>query len=174
MNIRVSGIGGQGVVLIAYILGKAAIDEGYNAVQTKTYGSAYRGTLCKSDVIISKNRICELEFFDTDILICLSKEGYELYKDGLKSDGYLFYDHTLVPVSQPPPHSFCLDVFELSRNNFDSKIFGNIIMLGYLIGTKAVVSKEAIKNSIEETVPKHTIDKNIDAFHIGYHHAIKK
>ncbi len=174
MNTRFCGIGGQGVVLAAYILGKAAIDQGANAVQTKSYGSAYRGTLCKSDVIISKQRICELEFNSTDILICLSNEGFTIYKDGLKPDGHLFYDPNLVDLSQSSSHIHALNVFELSKKRFDKTIFGNIIMLGYLIGTCPIVSREAIEHSIAETVPEKTIEKNIAAFSFGLEQAVNE
>ncbi|MFO8077387.1 MAG: 2-oxoacid:acceptor oxidoreductase family protein [Thermoplasmatota archaeon] len=174
MNTRFCGIGGQGVVLAAYILGKAAINQGVNAVQTKSYGSAYRGTLCKSDVIISRQRICELEFTKTDILICLSNEGFSMYKDGLKPDGHLFYDPTLVDLSQSSTHMHALNVFELSKKRFDKTIFGNIIMLGYLIGTCPIVTRNAMEQSITETVPEKTIEKNIAAFSFGLQQAIKE
>jgi len=174
MNTRFCGLGGQGVVLAAYILGKAAINQGVNAVQTKSYGSAYRGTLCKSDVIISKERICELEFSKTDMLICLSDEGLSMYKDGLKTDGHLFYDPDLVDISQSSTHMHPLNVFELSKQRFRKTIFGNIIMLGFLIGTRPIVTREAIEQSISETVPEKTIETNIAAFSLGFQHAIKE
>ena len=172
MNIRFCGIGGQGIVMAAYILGKAAINEGNNAVQTKSYGSAYRGTLCKSDVIIAKDRICELEFTETDILICLSNEGFAMYGDGIKPDGHLFYDDSLVEISSPIAQTHSMNVFNLSRKHYQSMIFGNIIMLGYLQGTCSVVSKDALMKSIAESVPQQTIETNIAAFQLGYHRAI--
>lgn len=174
MKTRFCGMGGQGVVLAAYILGKAAIDQGVNAVQTKSYGSAYRGTLCKSDVIISRHRICELEFSKTDILICFSNEGFSMYDDGLKPKGHLFYDPDLVAISRSSSHIHGLNVFELSKQKFDRAIFGNIIMLGYLIGTCPIVTRESVEQSIAETVPKKTIDENIDAFSFGLQQAIKQ
>ncbi|MGQ9551711.1 MAG: 2-oxoacid:acceptor oxidoreductase family protein, partial [Candidatus Bathycorpusculaceae bacterium] len=52
-EIRIGGSGGQGIVLAARILGKAAVLEGKNAVQTQAYGAEARGSLAKSEVIIS-------------------------------------------------------------------------------------------------------------------------
>ncbi len=61
MNIRFCGFGGQGIVLSGYILGSAAIEENLNTLQTQSYGSESRGGACKSDVIISKEEIYEIE-----------------------------------------------------------------------------------------------------------------
>lgn len=174
MNVRFCGIGGQGIVLAGYILGKAAINEGCNAMQTKTYGSAYRGTLCKSDVIISKDRICEIEFEDADVLICFSNDCFSKYKNGLKHNGHLFFDDTLVDISSPPANYHCMSVFDLSKDTFNTTIFGNIIMLGYVTSIFPVVSQNTLMESITETVPKHTIEKNIHAFSIGYQKGINK
>ncbi|MDK2782962.1 MAG: 2-oxoglutarate ferredoxin oxidoreductase subunit gamma, partial [Thermococcaceae archaeon] len=43
MQIRIAGIGGQGVILAGIILGEAAAIEGLNVVQTQDYGSQSRG-----------------------------------------------------------------------------------------------------------------------------------
>ena len=45
MRVRFAGFGGQGVVLCGYILGKAAMLDGLNAIHTQSYGSASRGRL---------------------------------------------------------------------------------------------------------------------------------
>ena len=44
-EVRIAGSGGQGVVLAAQILGKAAVLDGKNAVQTQAYGAEARGSL---------------------------------------------------------------------------------------------------------------------------------
>ena len=58
IDIRLSGFGGQGIVLAGMILGKsAALFDGKNAVQTQSYGPSARGGACKSDVIIADHDI---------------------------------------------------------------------------------------------------------------------
>ncbi len=110
----------------------------------------------------------------TDVLICFSDEGYTNYKDRLKSDGYLFYDNSLVNISKPNKNSHSINAFKLSKQKFNKTIFGNIIMLGYLIGHNPFVSIKSIKKVIAETVPKNTIDQNISALSIGFNKAIKE
>ncbi|MCJ7469430.1 2-oxoacid:acceptor oxidoreductase family protein, partial [Candidatus Bathyarchaeota archaeon] len=53
IEIRISGLGGQGIVLAGQILGKAAAYDGKNVVQTQSYGSEARGSAAKSEIVIS-------------------------------------------------------------------------------------------------------------------------
>lgn len=57
IEIRLSGSGGQGLLLCGIILAEAAILEGLNAVQTQSYGPEARGGASKSEVIISQSEI---------------------------------------------------------------------------------------------------------------------
>jgi 2-oxoglutarate ferredoxin oxidoreductase subunit gamma len=51
-EIRLSGSGGQGVILASIILADAAIEQGLNAIQTQSYGPEARGGASKAEVII--------------------------------------------------------------------------------------------------------------------------
>ena len=53
-EIRLSGFGGQGIILSGVILGKgASLYDNKNAVQTQSYGPEARGGASKSEVVIS-------------------------------------------------------------------------------------------------------------------------
>ncbi|HPW99509.1 MAG TPA: 2-oxoacid:acceptor oxidoreductase family protein, partial [Sedimentibacter sp.] len=56
-EIRLSGSGGQGVILASIILADAAIEQGLNAIQTQSYGPEARGGASKAEVIISNEEI---------------------------------------------------------------------------------------------------------------------
>ena len=57
LDVRICGLGGQGVVLAGQILGRAAVYDGRNVVQTQSYGAEARGSAAKSEVIIADNKI---------------------------------------------------------------------------------------------------------------------
>jgi len=76
LSIRFSGFGGQGIVLAGVIYGEAAVADGLNAVQTQSYGSASRGGASKCDLIISREKIYELESSQIDVLISKSQDAY--------------------------------------------------------------------------------------------------
>ena len=57
-KIRISGLGGQGILLSGYILGKAAtLFDNRNAVQIESYGPEARGSRARTDLIISLSLI---------------------------------------------------------------------------------------------------------------------
>ncbi|MGD8546126.1 MAG: 2-oxoacid:acceptor oxidoreductase family protein, partial [Candidatus Bathyarchaeota archaeon] len=72
-EIRISGLGGQGVVLAGQILGRAAVLSGKNAVQTQIYGAEARGSAAKSEVIISDGKIGYPYVRKCDILVTMSR-----------------------------------------------------------------------------------------------------
>lgn len=168
MRIRFCGVGGQGIIKAAYIFGNAAVIDGYKVVQTRTYGSAYRGMLSKSDVIISKKPIYELEFIHPDILVCFSQKGYKTYREGIHPEGLLFIDSDLVQLDIPHPHIYKLNASVLSYERFGSKIFSNMIVMGYLIAIAEPISKESMEKSISQKSPNGTEKENLEAFEIGY------
>ncbi len=58
-EIRFAGSGGQGVILASVIVGEAAalFDEGWDSVQSQSYGPEARGGSCKADVVLSRGEI---------------------------------------------------------------------------------------------------------------------
>ena len=99
LSIRFSGFGGQGIVLAGVVFGEAAVTDNLNAVQTQSYGRASRGGASKCDLIISKEKIYELELHTLDVLISFSQNAYETYFSHLKKNGVLIIDEDLVKAN---------------------------------------------------------------------------
>ena len=68
-EIRLSGSGGQGLLLGGIILAEGAINDGKNSVQTQSYGPEARGGASKSEVIISSEEIDFPKVRSCDILL---------------------------------------------------------------------------------------------------------
>ena len=56
-ELRLSGSGGQGLILAGIILAEAALHDGKNVVQSQSYGPEARGGASKAEVIISDDVI---------------------------------------------------------------------------------------------------------------------
>ena len=56
-ELRLTGSGGQGVILATIILADIALQAGWNVAQSQAYGPEARGGLCKAEVLISDERI---------------------------------------------------------------------------------------------------------------------
>jgi 2-oxoglutarate ferredoxin oxidoreductase subunit gamma len=168
MRLRFAGFGGQGVVLCGYIVGKAAMLDGKNAIHTQSYGSASRGGLTRSDVVISDGEIYDLINDELDLLMAMSQQSYDAFHQVLVPDGWLFYESDLVNI--PDDHggrAYGFPATDTAFKTFGRKIIANILMIGFANAIAEVVSGENLVRTIRETVPPGTEDKNIAALEEG-------
>jgi 2-oxoglutarate ferredoxin oxidoreductase subunit gamma len=78
-QIRFCGLGGQGIVLAGFILGKACLEAGFNVTQTQSYGPEATGGASRSEVVISDSEIDFPAVLAADILVAMSQPGYDKY-----------------------------------------------------------------------------------------------
>jgi len=167
-EIRIGGSGGQGVVLAAQILGKAAVLDGKNALQTQAYGAEARGSLSKSEVIISDGKIGFPEVRKPDILVAMSQEALDKLLKDLKPDGTLIVDSTnitTVPETNAKVHK--IPMTETAKKTFGDTIYANMIMLGVFVKITNLVTVQSMENTIRENVSAKTVETNLNAFRKG-------
>jgi 2-oxoglutarate ferredoxin oxidoreductase subunit gamma len=170
MQIRLAGIGGQGVVLAGVILGEAAAIEGLNVLQTQDYSSASRGGHSIADVIISKEPIYDVMVTEADVLVALAQLGYDTVKDSLKDGGLLIIDTDLV---KPDRDYIGAPLTRLAEETTGLALTVNMVALGYLVAKTGVVKKENVEEAIRRRVPKGTEEINLRAFRAGYEEGLK-
>jgi len=170
MQIRLAGVGGQGVVLAGVILGEAGAIEGLNVVQTQDYSSASRGGHSTADVIISKEPIYDLIVTKADVLVALAQLGYSTTKGSLKKEGLLIVDTDLVK----PDREFIGAPFtRLAEEKTGTALTVNMVALGYLVAKTGIVKKESVEKAIGRRVPKGTEEINLKAFRVGYEEGLR-
>lgn len=168
VEVRISGLGGQGVVLAGQILGRAAVHDGKYVVQTQSYGAEARGSAAKSEVIISDDKIGFPKVRKCDILVAMSQSALNTHFRDLKENGVLLVDEDTVK-DMPPIKARVLRIpaTRISESELKSKIFANVVMLGALTKKVEVVSEKAMERGIIESVSKETKEENIKAFRKG-------
>jgi len=113
-EIRLSGAGGQGLILAGKILAEAAaIYENKNATQSQSYGPEARGGASRSEVIISDGDIDFPKASALDLLLCLTQEACDKYVGDLKTDGLLIVDSRF--VKDIPEGTFRITRADISR-----------------------------------------------------------
>jgi len=156
------------VVLAGQILGRAAVYDGKNAVQTQSYGAEARGTMAKSEVIISEGKIGFPAVRKCDILIAMSQEALDKNLQGLKENGLLIIDSSLVKkVPQVKAKVYEVPAAELSEKAFGYKTYANIIMLGALTKITRLVSQSSMEKAVKDTVAEKTAAANLQAYKKG-------
>ena len=168
IEIRISGLGGQGVVLAGQVLGKAAVYSGKNAVQTQSYGAEARGSAAKSGVIISDDEIGFPMVRKCDILIAMSREAVQKNVKALKEGGLLLIDSTTVrSVPKIKARIFRIPATETSKKVLGGKLYANMIMLGALVKITGMVNEESMERVISDTFPEKFVSINIEAYKKG-------
>ena len=90
-EIRICGFGGQGVILSGFIIGKAAaVFMDYHAVQSQSYGPEARGGAARSEIVISDKKIGYPRPTSVDLLVSMSQEAFDSYRDDIRDDTWHF------------------------------------------------------------------------------------
>lgn len=168
-QIRIVGLGGQGIVLLGQIIGQAGIYDKKYVAQSSTYGPETRGSLCRSEVIISDSPIDYPYVIRSNILVAMTQNGYKIFVDSVeKPDGSIFYDTKLVKVlSQEDVRCFPVPATELAIKHFGSSTTANIIMLGAVVEATNIVPKESVLKAIREIINPKAVSANLEAFKLG-------
>ncbi len=166
-EIRLSGSGGQGLILAGIILAEAAgIYDGKYVTQTQSYGPEARGGVSRSDVIISNEEIDYPEAIKLDMLVAMNQKSCDAYFSDLKPDGILLVDSTFVPEI-PTERAVAIAFSRVAREKTGKEFVANIVFLGALTEFCPVVSAKAIESAVFARVPKGTEKLNRDALQAG-------
>ena len=175
-EIRLTGLGGQGIVRAGQIIGQAAaIYDGRNAVFIQSYGPEARGGASSAQVIISDDPIWYPRLIAPSTLIAMSQEGWDTYHEELQEGGLALIEEDLVEPGLLPKGVTLLPIpatriaEELGR-----AIVSNVVMLGFFAAFTDAVSAEALRESVRTSVPKGTEELNLGAFERGYEYGRDK
>jgi 2-oxoglutarate ferredoxin oxidoreductase subunit gamma len=166
-EIRLSGSGGQGLILMGIILAEAiGIYDGKYVAQTQSYGPEARGGSSKSEVIVSDEEIDYPKAIRLDLLLAMNQKSCDEFYPDLKGEGLLIVDSTFV-TQIPTPKAFQISFTRLAREKFGREVVANIIALGALSQLTPIVSAKAVESAVLARVPKGTEKLNREALMAG-------
>jgi 2-oxoglutarate ferredoxin oxidoreductase subunit gamma len=168
-EIRLSGAGGQGLILIGKILAEAAaIYDEKNATQSQSYGPEARGGASRSEVIISDGDIDYPKATNIDLLVAMTQEASDKYASDVKEGGNIIIDSGF--VKNPPTGKFTVHKYPITKvaeEEIGKKLVANIVALGIIEQLSKIISEKALISAIRARVPKGTEEINIKAFNYG-------
>jgi 2-oxoglutarate ferredoxin oxidoreductase subunit gamma len=170
-EIRVGGLGGQGVILCAQIIGKAAaIFDGKHSTLIQAFGPEARGSACSAQVTVADEAIGYPYVKHPDILVVMSPDAYTQFVPHLKPTGILLYEEELIKVDDRLPKG--VRAFGIPATRFAEelgrRLVLNIVMVGFFTGVTGLVSMGAVERAVRDSVPRGTEDLNMRAFRKGY------
>jgi 2-oxoglutarate ferredoxin oxidoreductase subunit gamma len=168
-EIRLSGSGGQGLILAGIILARAAVIDKHKVTQTQSYGPESRGGYSRADVIISDREIFFPEATNFNCLLALTQEACDKYLFDLRDTGILIIDTTFVKnLALAADNTYELPFTEIAMEKLGSPISTNVLSLAFLVNVTGIVSESALETSIRETVKPAFVDLNLKAMKLGF------
>lgn len=182
-DIVLAGVGGQGILSIASILGEAALRENLFLKQAETHGMSQRGGAVVSHVRISENEVASDLIPTGSAEIILSVEPMEAlrYLPFLKTGGYIVTNTTpfenipnypsvdeIMAELEKQPHCIALDADTIAKD-IGNRRASNMVMLG--AATPFIqIAPEKIEAGIERIFGKKgeaVVQLNLEAYRAG-------
>jgi len=174
-EIRITGFGGQGVILAGIVLGHAvAVHEGKKAVQTQSYGAETRGGAARAEVVVSDEKIDYPKVISADITITMSQESFDRYGASTRLGSVLFVDSDLVTARSVSSGGtvYRVPATKIASDEFKKTLAANMVMLGAVAAVTKIVRLESLKMSVSEVAPKASRDLNTRALERGFEWAV--
>jgi 2-oxoglutarate ferredoxin oxidoreductase subunit gamma len=166
-EIRLSGSGGQGLILMGIILAEAAgVYDGKYVAQTQSYGPEARGGSSKAEVIVSDAEIDYPKAMKLDLLLAMNQKSLDEFYPDLKPDGVLIVDSTFCSQA-PTSKAFQIPFTRIAREKLKREMVANIVALGALTQLSPIVSPKAMEQAVLARVPKGTEKLNREALRAG-------
>ncbi len=170
-EIRLSGAGGQGMILAGIILAESSLfDPDLYVVQTQSYGPESRGGASRAEVIVSREPIDYPKVVKADILVCLTAESLEKYGQEVAEGGVVIADDSFAGEDYIPPEGvdfYSLPIIAKAREEIGLEVTANMVALGAVDHFLSEIDSECLEQAIEKRVPGGTEEKNMAAFRAG-------
>jgi len=168
-EIRVAGFGGQGVILSAIVLGKAAsIYQGEFATMTQNFGPEARGGACSAQLVLSDSPVLYPYVTRPDILVVMSQEAYARFAPELKDGGTLIVEQDLVRVDglKGDIKVFSVPATRIAEE-LGKRMVLNSVMVGFFTAVTHLLEPDAVRKAVADSVPPSFRELNLKAFEKG-------
>ena len=183
-DIILSGVGGQGILSIATVIGSAALQQGLHLKQAEVHGMSQRGGDVQSNLRLSSDKIYSdlIPRGGADLIVSLEPMEALRYLPYLAPDGWIITNTTpLVNIPDYPamdtvlaelnrqPHVVALDVDAVAKD-LGSPRAANMVLLGAMAAVLHILEPEALREGIRRIFARKgeaVVDSNIKAFNAG-------
>ena len=169
-EVRIAGFGGQGVILSAIVLGRAAsIHQGAFATMTQSFGPEARGGACSAQLVLSDSPVLYPYVGKPDILVVMSQEAYTRFVPELKNGGILIVEQDLVRVDDLKAgiKVFSVPATRLAEE-LGKRMVLNSVMVGFFAAVTQLLDADAVRKAVSDSVPAAFRDLNLKAFEKGF------
>ena len=189
-DIILAGVGGQGILSIATVIGEAALTNGLHIKQAEVHGMSQRGGDVQSNLRLSSDPISSdlIPTGGVDIIISLEPMEALRYVGSLSKEGWIVTSTIpLINIPNNPdteevikhikaiPNNVMLDVETLAKNAGAPAQASNMVLLGAavpMLGIEYDAIKEAVRK-IFSRKGEDIVNSNLAALDAGYQYSIE-
>jgi 2-oxoglutarate ferredoxin oxidoreductase subunit gamma len=171
-EIRIAGFGGQGVILSAIVLGKAAsIYQGAYATMTQNFGPEARGGACSAQLVVSDSPVLYPYVTRPDIMVVMSQEAYVRFAAELKDGGTMIVEQDLVRVAglKQGVKVYSVPATRIAET-LGKRMVLNSVMVGFFTAITHLLDPDAVRKAVADSVPSAFRELNLKAFEKGFEH----
>ncbi len=163
-----AGFGGQGVITMGSILGRAAVlHDGRHAVLTEDYGPEKTGGWSRADLVVSDEPVGYPIVERPGAFVAMCQDGFDRFRASIAPGARVLVERDLVRVPDGWAGATVPVAARATATALGKRVVANIVMIGALVETVPVVTVEAARRAILESVPKGTEPLNEAAFARG-------
>lgn len=184
-DIILSGVGGQGILSVATIIGEAATRMGLTLKQAEVHGMSQRGGDVQSNLRLSDAPISSdlIPLGAADMILSLEPMEALRYLPYLSAEGWIITstaafknipnypdEEALMAELNSQPHVVALDIEKLAKENQMPKL-GNVILLGAAAAFLKILDASTLRESVGRIFASKgeaVVEMNNRAFDLGY------
>ena len=189
-DIILAGVGGQGILSIATIIGSAALEQGLHLKQAEVHGMSQRGGDVQSNLRLSSEPIHSdlIPRGGADVVVSLEPMEALRYLPWLSREGWIITNTTpFVNIPDYPemdkvkaefdklPHVIALDVDAIARE-IGSPRSANMVLLGATAAVLSILDADKLRDGIRRIFGRKgedVVEVNIKAFDAGLQFSLK-
>jgi 2-oxoglutarate ferredoxin oxidoreductase subunit gamma len=152
LRLRMTGRGGQGIMLAAALLAEAAAEGGWEVVETQEYGPEARLGATKAEIIVASRPIAFPAVDEPDWLLCLSREGWERYGRRLAAGGRRLVEASLAEGPNADREGTLYLPLRATARSLGNELATNMVALGALAVVTGVAETAALEAAVDRRV----------------------
>jgi len=166
-EIRLSGTGGQGLILGALVLAEAMIAEGRSVAQSQAFEPVSRGGVSRSDLVASDSTPDYPLVTQLDVLLILDQYAVEVSEGLVRAGGLVLVDAER--VTEPPRGEFRLHAlpFTETARQLGNLRVTNMVALGAMAALGGLCGPDALQSAVRKGVPAAFADVSLAALAEG-------
>jgi 2-oxoglutarate ferredoxin oxidoreductase subunit gamma len=167
-----SGFGGQGIVMMGYLLATAGMVEDKNVTCLPSYGAEVRGGTANCTVVISTEEIASPIASEPEYAVLMNHPSLIRFQNQVQSGGTIFLNSSMI---EGRPIRGDLEIYEIPATDLAKQLgqdkVTNMVMLGALIKKSGMVSVETLVRVIKDAFSSRNpgiVKLNKSALMLGY------